>query len=133
MNPMHKKWAGLGLITILAAIAFAGCGTSQAPATGTGGSDTTGQAGAQEITITAKDDVFEPKSYTAEAGKPLKITVTNAGQNVHEVEVEGLVPETKLAAGQSKTVDLPAQPAGTYRIYCEIHEDQGMEGDLVVK
>ncbi|HYP42080.1 MAG TPA: cupredoxin domain-containing protein [Chloroflexia bacterium] len=54
-------------------------------------------------------------------------------QNVHEVEVKELMPETRLAPGQSKTIDLPAQQAGTHSIYCEIHEDEKMEGEFIIK
>lgn len=58
---------------------------------------------------------------------------TNSSQNVHEVEVKDLLPETKLSPGQSKSIDLQSAQPGTYRVYCEIHEVEGMEGELVVK
>ncbi len=122
---------------------IAGCGsvdTNSAPTAGSVSAPTLaatsssgGGGDVQEIRVVAKDNVFDPKSYTAVAGKPLRITAVNQGQNVHEVEVKGLLPETKLAPGQIKTVDVPSVGAGTYRVYCEIHGDSGMEGELVVK
>ena len=125
------KWLRYAALTALFATALSACGgdltATPNPAATSGASD------AQELTITAKDNLFEPKSYTAVAGKPIKLTVINAGQNVHEVEVVDLLPETQLAAGQSKTVEVAAQQPGTHRIYCEIHEDAGMEGELVIK
>ncbi len=116
---------------ILIAGALAGCGNGSAasPTQATGGST---QVGGHELTIVAVDNKFEPATYTAESGA-IRLTATNSGQNVHEVEVEGLLPESKLTAGQSKTVDLQSVQPGTYRVYCEIHEDEGMEGELVVK
>jgi plastocyanin len=121
-------------LDILSVLVFVGCG-SDATATPapTVGAATSNQTDAQEITITARDNVFDPKSYTAPAGKPLKVTLVNAGQNVHKVEVLGLIPETELAAGQSKSVDVVAQQPGSFKLYCETHEDTGMVGEFVVK
>ena len=119
------------MAALTAGLSLAGCGASgPTPPTGASTGDS---AGSQQITLTAKDNFFEPKTLQVEAGKPIQLTVVNGGQNVHEVEVKDLMPETKLAPGQSKTVDIPPQPAGTHRIYCEIHEDEGMEGELVVR
>jgi plastocyanin len=123
------------LAALLGALTLAGCG--QEPASpGAAATATTGtgsQTGMQEVVIIAKDDMFEPVSYTVTGNAPLRITARNDGQHVHEVEVKGLMPETKLTPGQSKSVDVQSVEPGTYRIYCEIHEDQGMEGELIVK
>lgn len=127
----------------LCLLALAGCATATG-GTATSGSSassdalriptaTAGQGAAQVLTITAKDNFFEPKQYAVEAGKPIRLTFSNDGQNVHEFEVKGLVPETKIASKASKTIDVPAQQPGTFKIYCEIHEDSGMEGELVVR
>jgi plastocyanin len=121
----------------LVALMLGGCGSdtsSPAATVGTGSTGgTTPQAGTQEVTIVAKDNMFDPKTYTVEAGKSIRLTAVNRGQDVHEVEVKDLMPETKLSPGQSKTVDIQALQPGTYRIYCEIHGDQGMEGEFIVK
>ena len=131
---MFKRIFATALLCVISALIFAGCGTQATPVPPTQNPGSgSGQGDVQEITITSKDNVFDPASYTVEAGKPIKLTVVNAGQNVHEVEVKDLMPETKLAPGQSKTVDLPAQQAGTHRIYCEIHEDEKMEGEFIIK
>jgi plastocyanin len=131
---MSRRIVTTALLCVISGLAFAGCGTEATPVPPTqGAGNGSGQADVQEITITSKDSVFDPATYTAEAGKPIKLTVVNAGQNVHEVEVKDLMPETKLAPGQSKTVELPAQQAGTHRIYCEIHEDEKMEGEFIIK
>ena len=131
-----KRVALLAVLGVLAAVTLAGCGQdSNLPsATATvAGSSSGSQSGTREVNIVAKDNVFDPKTYTIEAGSSIKITATNSGQNVHEIEVEGLLPESKLSPGQSKAVDLQSVQPGTYRVYCEIHEDEGMEGELVVK
>ncbi len=133
-----KKFVVLSAPALIFLLLLAGCGTESGIGQGAGtpvapaATAETG-AGMQEIKIVAKDNKFEPATYTAEAGKPLRITAINEGQNIHEVEVKGLMPETKLTAGQSRNVEVAAPAAGTYRIYCEIHGDQGMEGELVIK
>ncbi len=126
--------------TILAAITMltmAGCGSDASKPAATAGTGSTGsttpQAATQEVRIVAKDNMFDPKTYTVEAGKSIKLTAVNEGQEIHEVEVKDLMPETKLLPGQSKSVDLGALQPGAYKIYCEIHKDQGMEGELIVK
>ncbi len=124
--------AGCGVLLVL----LAGCGAvtgATTPTSDNGSVGTTAQAGAQQIIVTAKDNVFAPTDYRAEAGKPLTLLLTNSGANIHEVEVTGLAAETQLSPGQSKTVVLANVAAGTYEIYCELHKDQGMKGQLVVK
>jgi plastocyanin len=124
---------------VAACTLIAACNPQATPSGGSGGAAPTATTAngtsqnVQEVTIIAKDNAFDPGTYTVEAGRPIRLTVTNSGQNVHEVEVKGLLSETQLAPGQSKTVELQPPAPGTYRIYCEIHEDQGMEGEFVVK
>lgn len=126
--------AGIGML------AMSGCGSDDAKSAATvgtaatpGTSSGTPQTGVREVKIVAKDNVFDPKTFNLEGTGPIKLTVVNEGEQVHEVEIETLFPETKLSPGQSKSVDLPSVQPRTYRIYCEIHEDQGMEGEFIVK
>jgi plastocyanin len=135
-----KKAVLMGILTGIGMLAMSGCGgdepksaatagTAATPATTSG----TPQTGVREIKIIAKDNMFDPKTYNLEGAGPVKLTVVNEGEQVHEVEIETLLPETKLSPGQNKVVDLPAVQPRTYRLYCEIHEDQGMEGEFIVK
>jgi plastocyanin len=108
-----------GLVGVLLAALLVACGTKAA------------DVGPAEsaVTITAKDNLFEPKAVTVPAGKAVTVTFTNAGKAVHEVEIKGLIGETKLQPGESRSFTIkPAKQ--TYKIYCEIHEDKGMEGDF---
>lgn len=134
---MFKKFMFAGVLATVCLPLVTACGSESATTVGTIVGTTVGVTPAagdiQEIKVTAKDNMFDPKSYTAVAGKPLRITAVNEGQNVHEVEVKGLMSETKLLPGQTKTVAIQTLTAGTYKVYCEIHEDSGMEGELVVK
>ena len=142
MSLLHTE-VRLRALSLLALSLFlllvsAGCGadsTSAPAATSTGGSASSSRAtgDGQTITITATDNLFNPKTYSAAAGKPMQLTLVNTGKNIHKVEVKGLISETELAPGQTKTLDVPNPTAGTYKIYCETHEDTGMTGEFVVK
>lgn len=131
-SPIASLKMTLLSLALMLLLVGCGAGSGATPTVPTVESAAT-QADVQEVRITANDNAFEPMTYTVTAGKPVRIIATNAGQNVHEVEVKGLMPETKLAPGQSKTVDLATIEAGKYRVYCEIHGDVGMEGELVAK
>jgi plastocyanin len=121
-------------IAALAAVALAtallaGCGTSESGG-GARATSCTPVASGTELTICAKDNVFDPTHYTAPAGQQVKVTFVNVGKNVHEVEIKDLVKETKLQPGESRTFTITPEKK-SYKLYCEIHEDQGMEGEFV--
>lgn len=129
MAPFIALLAGLALVTLSA------CGSESAatPSPTVVGGSSTPQTGAQEVRVVAKDNLFDPKSYTLEVGKTYKLTVVNEGLDVHEVDIQDVFPETKLSPGQSKSIDLQQLKPGTYKLYCEIHEDDGMVGEFIVK
>ena len=120
--------AALTLVAVVAA-AVAGCGTRDASGSAKATSCTPVASGTK-ITICAKDNVFDPARYTAPAGQQVKVTFVNVGKNVHEVEIKDLVKETKLQPGESRTFTITPEKK-SYKLYCEIHEDQGMEGEFV--
>lgn len=126
---MTRRLGGLlrtgGLLVLLAGL-LVGCGS----ATSGSSSATSATEAAAEVRIAAKDDFFDPKTVTVPAGRPVKVTFVNEGQHVHEVEIKGLVNETKLQPGQSKSFTITPQQQ-VYKLYCEIHEDQGMVGEFI--
>lgn len=138
MNILRVKASRLLIGTICALpvlLTVTACGTQDSgSAVGTSGTQGASSGGsATEIVITANDNKFEPAEYTAPSGQPLKITLKNAGNNPHTVEIEKLIAETSLAPGQSKSFEIAAQSPGTYELECEIHLDEGMKGTFVVK
>jgi plastocyanin len=135
-----KKALLMGILSGVGMLAMSSCGGEDPKGAATAGTvatpgTTSGalQTGVREVKIVAKDNVFDPKTFNLEGTGPVKITVVNEGEQVHEVEIETLFPETKLSPGQNKVVELPSVQPRTYRLYCEIHEDQGMEGEFIVK
>jgi plastocyanin len=111
----------LALAAVTLVFALGACGTQE---------NATAGPAESEVTINVKDNVFDPGTVTVPAGTAVKVTFVNQGQNVHEVEIKGLVAETKLQPGQNRSFTItPTQQ--TYKMYCEIHEDQGMVGQFV--
>ena len=126
--PASTGAAALVALGTASAVVLAGC---ERGAAGTGGASGPLPAGAREVAIVARDNVFEPTDVRLEAGKPVRITFANEGRNVHVPEIKDMVPETRLAAGQRKSFDVTPK-AGSYRLYCEIHDRQ-MEGAVSVQ
>lgn len=116
------------LFALAAGLLAAACSPSASP----GNSDSDGggnEQAASQLKIAARDNVFDPKSPSVSAGKPVNITFVNEGNNVHEVEIKGLVSETTLQPGESKSFTVTPEKK-SYKMYCEIHEDQGMVGEF---
>lgn len=121
VNVGRLAWiVGLG-VTLSALLAACGSGATGASSPA---------AAATEVRITARDDVFDPKDIRVPAGQPVTVTFVNAGRQLHQVEIKGLIKETKLQPGQSKSFTItPKQQV--YKLYCEIHQDQGMVGEFI--
>ena len=69
---------------------------------------------------------------------PASFTVTNSGQQVHDLVIEGrdgvaVELEGTLEPGQSRTMSVDLKP-GTYQIYCPIldHRNTGQQVELVI-
>jgi nitrite reductase (NO-forming) len=77
--------------------------------------------------------VLEPTVLEAPAGD-LVLRITNTDPNmVHDLVVYGKGTR-RLAPGESQTLEIPAVPAGQYRMWCDVegHAEAGMTGRLVV-
>jgi plastocyanin len=94
---------------------------------GAASNDVAASPAANTIRIVTNDNVFEPEIVTAPAGEAVTVTFVNEGDNVHEVEIKDLINETMLQPGESKSFTVTPEQK-EYRMYCEIHEDEGMEG-----
>jgi plastocyanin len=108
--------------------------TTEATTAEDGGGGDTG--GGETISVSETEFALDPPDGNAAAG-PVTIEVTNDGQTVHNLEVEGNgIAEitSDLQPGDSDTLELELDP-GTYRWYCAIgdHAAQGMDGELTVE
>ena len=89
------------------------------------------------ISVKAKDNVFEPKSFTAPAGMAVTVTLDNTGAALHNFALadqkgpDGKEIQTELiAGGKTDTVEFTL-PAGTYNYYCTVHPAE-MRGTITV-
>ena len=133
----------IGVVAVAAGILLGGCGSdddgggsgSSAQKTETKSSGGGGAGATVNVSETEyKLDPANPK--VAKAGK-VKFQVTNDGQVVHALEVEGPGGEAEteeIQPGQTASVTVDLSKAGTYEMYCPIgnHRQRGMEGKVAV-
>ena len=151
--PATGRRARLAVLTVTGVAALslvaAGCGddeeeptvatTTPTTTTGaTGGTGPTGAAGGGEsVDISETDFALDPDEVTAKAGT-VTFKVTNDGDTVHNLEVEGNGVEEELpqdlSPGDSGALTVDLEP-GDYTMYCPVgdHREQGMEGTVTVE
>lgn len=112
----------LALVGVLSVL-LAACGDDD----GAASAGSTDSPAANTIRIVTNDNVFDPEAVTAPVGEAVTVTFVNEGDNVHEIEIVDLVDETMLQPGESRSFTFTPEQK-EYRMYCEIHEDEGMTG-----
>ncbi|MGH2663439.1 MAG: cupredoxin domain-containing protein [Actinomycetota bacterium] len=108
-------------VLIGAVLALAACGGSE---------DTGGGGGGGGTSLSMVDNAFEPVDLTVSAGTSLD--VSNDGENLHNITIEGTDIDQDVEAGQSAGVAIDAE-AGEYTMFCEYHRGAGMEGTITVQ
>jgi uncharacterized cupredoxin-like copper-binding protein len=149
---MGKPFATLIALLAATALIAAGCGgsdnnssdNSSNSSSGTQGntSDTTSTGGggggaASSLKLTADPGgalKFTTTTLSAKAGK-VTVTMDNASQTPHAVEIEGngVEKKTNTVTGGSAKVTVDLKP-GKYEFYCPVdgHKAAGMKGTLTV-
>jgi plastocyanin len=118
----------LRLATLLALLALAGCGSAGAPV----------KTNATSFSVTLDDFTLRPQELRVPKGKPLKVTVTNAGRLGHTFRIRGatrnVLTLTTIRPGESKTSKSFDLAPGHYTMYCALanHEELGLYGKLTV-
>ena len=115
--------------SLLVGLLVTACAAAGSTGAGAAPKGTIVAAGTQ-VRIVTRDNLFEPRIVTVKAGQPVTVVFVNEGQNVHEVEIKGLVNETKVQPGETKQFTITLEQK-RYKLYCEIHEDTGMEGEFI--
>ena len=88
---------------------------------------------ATEITINGEEYSLTPSSITVSKGVTIRITFNNIGGISHNFGIPELGIRTKtVSPGNSDTVELVANQAGTFDFDCSIpgHKEGGMLGSL---
>ena len=149
---MGKPFATLIALLAATALIAAGCGgsdnnssdNSSNSSSGTQGntSDTTSTGGggggaASSLKLTADPGgalKFNTTTLSAKAGK-VTVTMDNASQTPHAVEIEGngVEKKTNTVTGGSAKLTVDLKP-GKYEFYCPVdgHKAAGMKGTLTV-
>lgn len=93
-------------------------------------------ANAQTRRVEASEYAFEPADLAVEAGRPVAVTLTNAGQIEHEWVLVGddgsEIAHAHTQSGGEATAVFTLDQPGTYDVRCTIpgHTEQGMMGTV---
>ena len=142
-----KKQLFLIMMLAVIALVLAACG---------GGSESSETAGAQEFTVTVKDEFnFVPGALTAKAGEEVTVNFENTGTIPHSFAIlnPGVAPADAVNASEdeqhemlvlemhevaaeetgTETFTAPSEP-GEYTYICAVpgHAEAGMTGTLTV-
>jgi len=129
-NTPGIKALALGAFALLTLGACGGSETSSDSAASSG----TGGGRAEQVTLSAIDNEFEPTELTVPGGGEVTVEFTNDGETVHTFTSEELGFDSgSVDAGDSKTVTFTA-PDGDAEFVCTIHaESDDMVGTIVVE
>jgi heme/copper-type cytochrome/quinol oxidase subunit 2 len=91
--------------------------------------------GARTINITVTDFAFTPAMITVKKGEKITLKITGE-EGMHGFAIADLGINVSIAPGQTVTVELPTDKAGTFSFRCSIpcgsgHRD--MKGTIVVE
>ena len=137
----HRYPFALAALATVFGLALAGCGGDDSSSTTAASSTTTAAqagGGASSVDVSETEYKLNPSDPTVKAGQ-VTFNVTNDGQVVHTLEVEGPNGEQKLnsdlSPGQSGTLSVDLSKPGKYEFYCPVdnHKQMGMEGEITVK
>lgn len=96
-------------------------------ATGAGGSAPPAPAGG--AVITAQAIAFDRQELVVPSGRPFQLLFENREAAPHNVAIYDEIVDRPLFVGEvfggpgSRTYDVPAIPAGTYRFRCDVHPE----------
>lgn len=93
--------------------------------------------GVLELTVKMTDYAFEPKDLVIPLGSRVKLTVVNAGQKSHDLNIIGGpgIEGDILDPGKSQVIEFTADKAGQFQVVCSQrgHKEKGMVATLTVK
>ncbi len=66
---------------------------------------------------------FNPLTITVDKRNRVEMLVGNATDAVHGFSIEGYGIQEEIQPGAALELDFTATNAGTYKVYCQLHED----------
>lgn len=133
----------VALVVISIPFLLAACGDDEdtsteaaAPSTTAAEESTAASGGGETVDLSEVEYEINPAEASVKAGS-VTFNVSNDGQSVHNLEVEGNGVEEAtetLQPGDTGRLTVDLEP-GTYEMYCSIdgHEDLGMKGEITVQ
>ena len=90
---------------------------------------------ARVISITVDNFLFEPSMIKVKKGEKITLRITGKG-GIHSFAVPELGINQRIEAGQTVSIDLPTDQAGTFSFFCAVpcgpgHKD--MKGSIVIE
>lgn len=101
-----------------------------------GGSDGPAVDSAGATTVSMTDFAFSPDPIVLSLAAGARLEVVNDGTTAHDLLIVELGKGTPdLPPGERMTLDLSDQPAGTYRVVCDLpgHTEAGMVTELTLE
>lgn len=142
VSSARSRIPGRLLLLSLLALAVVGAAACGGGSNAGGKSDDRGGASgvsAAPITVTMKDNVFDPKELTVPVGKSVSITVKNQGTAIHNMQILSKAAEGKDFAsavmvnpGSDSKFEVKFTKAGTYKFQCIYHLPD-MVGSITAK
>jgi plastocyanin len=140
------RWSAVAVLAVAASLGVAACGGDDDDDDDTGAATTEatettaagGGGGGETVDVSATDFKFDPADPTVGPGT-VTFDVTNDGETVHNLEVEGPSGEAELPEdlqpGDEGSFEVDLNEPGTYKFYCPVgnHEDLGMVGEVTVQ
>ncbi|MGD9890494.1 MAG: cupredoxin domain-containing protein [Dehalococcoidia bacterium] len=140
ISALARPALSIGLAVLVIAAVACGSDDSDDNASGTSGSAASNTAAVDAsgaITIIAKDNVYDPKSFTGPGAQSIKVTLDNQGAAIHDFVIkdqkgpDGKEIQTGLIqAGKMGTVEFTLA-AGDYDFYCAVHPVE-MRGEFTL-
>ncbi len=137
------RWGGVTALALAVALVIAACGGGDDNSTTSAASDAStsaaaGGGGGQTVNMKETDFKLNPSDPTVKAGT-VRFDISNDGQTLHSLEVEGPSGEKSLSSelqpGDSGTLQVDLNKPGKYEFYCPVdgHRDMGMQGEITVQ
>jgi plastocyanin len=141
VSALARPALAIGLAALVIAAVACGSDDSNDNASGSSGSAASTAAtvdASGAITITAKDNFYDPKLFTCPASQSIKVTRDNKGAAIHDFVIKDQKgPDDKeiqtglIQAGKTGTVEFTLA-AGDYDFYCAVHPVE-MRGKFTLK
>jgi plastocyanin len=143
LGRMRGRWSAIAILAVAASLGIAACGgddddDESAGTTATTEETTAAGGGGETVKVSATDFKFDPSDPRVAPGE-VTFDVTNDGETLHNLEVEGPSGEAELPEdlqpGDSGSLAVDLGEPGTYKFYCPVgnHEELGMVGEVTVE